>query len=112
MLDRIPDVAQEPVSPVIKRIAEPGPAGDRFELASVRLNQIVVARDRDRLHTVLADRLNRPAVARPSAIDLVIEPPGEIVHHRLNVVLPKPRENFLTDISLQITVRILEVPDV
>ena len=52
------------------------------------------------------------AVARPGAVDPVVEAPLQVVHHRLDVVLAEPGEDPALDVGPVVAVGVAEVPDV
>ena len=112
VLGRVADVAEEAVPPVVERVAEPRPARDRLEPSRDGIEAEVPAQDGDRPRRGPIRRADLAAVARRRAVDRVVEPPGEVVHHRLDVELAEPREDLPAHVGLVVAVGVLEVPDV
>ena len=111
VLGRVADVAKEAVAPVVERVAEPAPP----EIAS---NARVSGRNRkSRRRTEMPrppgspDAADLAPVARPCAVDRVVQAPLEVVHHGLDVVLAEPREDLLADLGPAVAVGVAEVPD-
>ena len=104
--------AQEPVAPVVKRVPELDRAGDRFKLAGHRIEPKIAVAYVNGLGLRIIRRPDEAAVPRRRTIDLVVEPPDEIVKHRLLVARAKARIDFAPFVGNAVAVRVLQIPDV
>ena len=112
VLHRIADVANEAVAPIVERIAESGATREQLERFVARIETKVLPRERQRLGVELVRATNRAAIARAGGVNAMIQPPFQVVHHRLHVELAKSGEHLAAHVGAPIAVGVLQVPHV
>ena len=101
-----------PAAPIVERVAKLVRAADRLEPLGHGVEPKVVVFDGNAGGAGVAGRPDRSAIARRRTVDHVIEPPGQVVRHRLLVLRTKAGINLLANVRLAIAVGILQVPDI
>src|SRR2546422_10075492 len=94
VLRGIADVTEEAMAPIVECAAEARAAREQLELLRHRVEAEIVSRHHERLRLGPFTGTNLSTVAATGAVDVVVEAPQEVVHHRLHVELAEAREEL------------------
>src|SRR5690349_6257113 len=104
VLGGIADVAHESMTPIIERAPKACAAREQFESLRYGIETEVISAQDDRRRLRRFAGPNLSPVAATGAVDVVVEPPHQIVHHRLHVELAEAAEYFAPDVRFPIAV--------
>src|SRR5216117_3273146 len=100
------------MAPIVERAAEARAAGEQLELLRHGVESEIISCHHEWLCLGPFTGTNLSTVAAAGAVNVVVESPHEVVHHRLHVELPEAGENLAADVGFAIAVGVLEIPDV
>ena len=112
VLDRIADIADEAMPPIIECIAETGTSRKKFKTGVKRIETEIVSGHRDRSELRIDRRRNGAAIRTTRSVDLVVHSPDQIVHDGLNIELAKTRKDLGTHVTDIVSIRIFQIPQV
>src|SRR6516165_7171680 len=110
--DRVANVADKMVAPVIEALTVARAAWERLEDWPARIEAEVVGAKRHVSSLWFLQGTNRAAVGPAGDVDAVVEAPLQVVDNGLDIELPKAGKDLLANIGLAVSLSVFEIPDV
>src|SRR4051794_36874888 len=101
--------AEEAISPIVEGVPELHAATLGLDRPGPGIEAEVVAVETQRLCIGLLDGPDHPTVAGRGTIDLVVQPPLQVVEHRLLVLRPEARKDALANVCLVVSIGVLQI---